>query len=216
MKYHVRGSKDSLFAWVPKIFIIAILLGGLGGTVYFYKKYQALKSNPSASQQAATEEAKKLRYKVAQLIQLPKETPTVATVEDESKLKDQPFFNGTKKKDRILIFPAAKKAVIYRESENRIINVGPIAVTSNNKTVALVGSKAATEKAAREIGSLQGTSFSKTISEPSEKTLVFDVTGGNDTLVDKLVKQTRGTKIDALPNNKIAPTGANVVVFLAN
>jgi hypothetical protein len=62
------------------------------------------------------------------------ETPTLATVTDKTKLKDQPFFKDAENGDQILIFPQAKKAIIYREKENRLINVGPIAITSDKAT----------------------------------------------------------------------------------
>lgn len=61
---------------------------------------------------------------------LPNETPVVGTVNDKDKFKDQPFFSGVENGDKLLIFAEAKKAVIYREKDNRIINAGPIAVTS--------------------------------------------------------------------------------------
>ena len=59
------------------------------------------------------------------------ETPTLASVTDKTKLKDQPFFKDAENGDQILIFPQAKKAIIYRESTNKLINVGPIAITTD-------------------------------------------------------------------------------------
>lgn len=59
------------------------------------------------------------------------EQPTVATVSDPNKLKDQPFFAGAEKDDKLLIYTNSKKAIIYRPSTNKIINVGPIAISDS-------------------------------------------------------------------------------------
>jgi hypothetical protein len=89
-------------------------------------------SDPSASSKQAEQEAISLRDKVQKLMQVPDETPTIATVQDAEKLASQEFFTDAKDGDKVLIFTNAKKAVIYRESENRVINSGPIVLNSAN------------------------------------------------------------------------------------
>ena len=117
-----------------------ILLIGLGllfiiaavGAGTFYYKYHQLKNTPSVT---ASNETTKLTTQVGKLLALPSgETPTVATVTDPSKLKDQAFFAQTAKGDKLLIYTSAKKAIIYRPSNNQIINVGPIAINSATNT----------------------------------------------------------------------------------
>ncbi|RWZ78146.1 MAG: hypothetical protein EOT04_02705 [Candidatus Chaera renei] len=109
-----------------------LLLGALGGTWYFYNKYQQLRKNPSAAVQADT---KALVDRVGKLMELPTgETPTIATIQDKDKLKDQPFFKDAQNGDKILIYAQAKKAIIFRESNNKIINVGPIAINDTSQT----------------------------------------------------------------------------------
>ena len=80
-------------------------------------------SNP---EEASQEEAERLSQEVGEKIQLPKETPTVATVVDAAKLKDQPFFANAKNNDKVLIYTSAKKAVLYRPSTKKVIEVAPI------------------------------------------------------------------------------------------
>lgn len=116
--------------------VIAILvlatLGALGFSGYLYQQVQALKNDPKTLQNAQQTKAADVKAKVGKLISVPSdETPTLATVTDKTKLKDQPFFKDAENGDTILIFPQAKKAIIYRESENKLINVGPIAITSD-------------------------------------------------------------------------------------
>lgn len=67
--------------------------------------------------------------KVGKLIALPAdETPTIATVEDKTKLADQAFFSAAENGDKLLIYTKAQKAIVYRPSTNQIINVGPISI----------------------------------------------------------------------------------------
>jgi len=89
-----------------------------------YKKTQALLTNPSAT---ANAEAKQLVNEVGKLMVLPTvEQPTVATVSDITKLADQPFFANAKNGDKVLIYTQSKKAILYRESINKIIEVAPV------------------------------------------------------------------------------------------
>ena len=104
----------------------------LGAAGYLYWQNDQLRNNPKTSQEAATTKASNIKAKVAKLMSVPAdETPTLASVTDKTKLKDQPFFKDAENGDQILIFPQAKKAIIYRESTNKLINVGPIAITTD-------------------------------------------------------------------------------------
>jgi len=109
------------------LILILLLLLALGTAGFFYKQYTDVKNNPNALAAAETESLVK---KVGVLIMLPKdETPTIATVNDKEKLKDQPFFKDANIDDKLLIYTNAKQAIIYRPSENKVINVGPIAIS---------------------------------------------------------------------------------------
>lgn len=72
-------------------------------------------------------EAEELKAKVSGFIELPvDELPTVATVVDASKVSDQPFFVRAQNGDKVLIFARSGKAILYRPSTNKIIEVSPI------------------------------------------------------------------------------------------
>jgi type II secretory pathway pseudopilin PulG len=124
----MKKSKTS----VAVIAVLALVaLASIGAAGYFYNQAQNLKNNPKAVQEQQKQQAADLKAKVSKLIDLPKdESPTIATVSDKTKLKNQPFFKDADNGDQILIFPQAKKAIIYREKEDKLINVGPIAITS--------------------------------------------------------------------------------------
>lgn len=114
--------------------LVVLALAGFAAAGYMYAQYDTLKNDPQASQKAQADKTNALKEKIGKLISVPKdETPTLATVTDKTKLKDQPFFKDAENGDVILIFPQAKKAIIYREKDNKLINVGPIAITSDTK-----------------------------------------------------------------------------------
>lgn len=102
--------------------IIAVL--GVVGSYYFYAKYTSLKSNPNLEIQRETE---KVVSTLGKLMELPKdEVPTIATISDKEKLKDQVFFNTAENGDILFAYTTAMKAILYRPSTNKIINVAPI------------------------------------------------------------------------------------------
>ncbi len=120
---------------VLALLVVLVLVGSAG---YFYVQYDKQKkevarlSNP---QEAARVEADKLKAEVASLIEIPEdENPTIATVVDASKLKSQAFFANAENGDRVLMFPKAKKAILYRPSTKKIIEVAPINIGNNEAT----------------------------------------------------------------------------------
>jgi len=120
---------------------LALVLIAAGVAAFYYKKYNDNKkevarlSNPTV---AAQQEANQLIAKVGNLIQLPAgQTPTIATVTDITKLKAQVFFASSQNGDKLLIYTQAKKAILYRPTTNKIINVAPLNIgkgTNNNSS----------------------------------------------------------------------------------
>jgi hypothetical protein len=62
----------------------------------------------------------------------------MATVLEQDKLKDQPFFARAQNGDKVIIYTQNKKAILYRPSENRIIEVAPLVVSEDENTEGLV------------------------------------------------------------------------------
>ncbi len=54
------------------------------------------------------------------------ETPTLATVSDMHALEGQEFFKYAEEGDQVLMYMRSRKAIIYRPSIDKIIEVGPI------------------------------------------------------------------------------------------
>jgi len=119
--------KRTFFNFV--IIFIAIVVICFGTIFYF--KLNKIKLQDSAK----TKETTSLISKVSRLYLFPEgETPTIATVSDPQLLKGQAFFTQSEKGDSVLIFLKAGKAVLYRPSIDKIIEIAPIKnnLPSNN------------------------------------------------------------------------------------
>ncbi len=113
------------------LFVLSYILVGLA----VWQIAVRIQNDPVKQQLRAQEEMKALTKKVSSLIIVPEnEIPQVAIIQDaEGLAKTQDFFVGIKNGDQILIYVAARKAIIYRPSENRIVNAGPV-LTDNSQT----------------------------------------------------------------------------------
>ncbi len=126
--------------------VLGLLIGAVLALIpsyYFYTKYQKANNLLKNPQQVSVEQTKSVVEKVGKLIVLPKdETPSLASVQDKTKLKDQPFFKNAVNGDKLLLYIKAKKAILYRESTNKIIEVAPINI--NKQEGAAAGGAATT------------------------------------------------------------------------
>ncbi len=124
------------------LLVLLVVAVGIAGVNFYLlnstqKELADLKKNPQA---AAQQETKGLVAKVGLLVALPEgEQPTVATVTDKERLKDQPFFAKAQNGDKVLIFTKAKKAYLYSVSMNKILEVAPVNI--GNTTPQVAGSK---------------------------------------------------------------------------
>lgn len=196
--------------------IIILILGIVA--FYFYNQYQNIKKNPNQVAQAETDQ---LVAQVGKLIDLPKdETPTVATVLDKEKLKDQPFFANAQNGDKILIYTKAKKAIVFRPSQNKLINVGPIAIDQKSQTqVALINAGGDTAEVTKKLNdkfagvvAISGTTDAKNKNSVKQLTVV-DVTGQNADAAKQIAEALGGT-VGSLPAGETAPPGAAIVVVV--
>lgn len=130
---------DSLKLKEPKrnkpsivIFLLAFILTLILvlASVY-YRQYVKLKNNSNAT---TSGESENVISRVAQVMELPQgENPTVATVSNSNKLKEQDFFKSAENGDKILIYAGYKMAILYRPSVNKIIKVAPLVLDQDNE-----------------------------------------------------------------------------------
>jgi hypothetical protein len=120
-----RRSLRALILW-PALFLV--LMVAVGSATYYYYQYRSVLSQKNLS------EVDLLMNRLSQMMELPDEAPTLATVTDKNKLADQPFFQKAQNGDKVLIFPQAKKALLYRPETKKIIDVVPVRTVENQAT----------------------------------------------------------------------------------
>lgn len=105
--------------------ILLFLVIAMGfSAFYFYKKANTV--NPGKKVETSN-----LIEKISKHVLLPNgETPTIATVADPNLLKDQAFFVDTLVGDKVLMYTNGKKAILYRPSIDRVINITVIDLDS--------------------------------------------------------------------------------------
>lgn len=211
-----KTSKANIIISVVLV-VIAVALAAL--TFFFYRQYQNIKKNPN---QIAQAEIDAVTANIGRIIDLPKdETPTLATVQDKDKLKDQAFFAMAENGDKILIYTKSKKAIIYRPKDNRLVNVGPIVIDPKSlPQIALINAggdvnatvKKLAEKFSNDI-SISSNTDAKNKNNVKQVTVV-DLTGGKaGDLANQLASQIGGT-VGPMPAGETAPDGANIAIFV--
>ena len=165
-------------------------------------------------------------------MELPQEVPTVATVSDVSKLKNQAFFANAKNGDKVLIYQNAKKAILYRPSSNKIVEFGPInlgaaqtaspsaAVTPKPVRIAVYnGTKAPGLAVAAEKHLRNKAPFATVVAKGNAvktdytKTLVADITGANTVEAQSIASLLSG-EVGKLPAGERATSSAELVVII--
>src|SRR3972149_6827979 len=117
---------------------VLLLLIAIPAFLYTQKPKATL---PSASSQVlgnntiSLDQVNDIMAKVSKLADLPiGETPNIATVNDATKLRDQPFFAKAENGDKVLIFQNAHTAILYRPGTNKIIEYSTITVAVETPT----------------------------------------------------------------------------------
>lgn len=107
------------FFWLLILAAVLILVG-----VYELGRASVYRAHPELS---SAEQATALLSKVGELIQLPKEQPTMATIDDAASAKKaQPFLVNAENGDILIVYQNAQQAIVYRPSTNKLIAVGPV------------------------------------------------------------------------------------------
>ena len=103
-----------------------LLIGAALLLVVFLATYFliARQNNQADPKIAIQKETKNLTDQIGKFMELPAgEQPTLATVTDQDKLKGKDFFAHAQNGDKLLVWPVAKKAILFRPSTGKIIEV---------------------------------------------------------------------------------------------
>lgn len=229
---HKKGKLSKKLFIILGIILVLILLG-IG--IYFYGEYQKnqnLLKNPTL---AAQVEAQTLISELEKLMVLPKdEQPTIATVSDVNKLKEQPFFAKAQNGYKVIIYPKSQKAILYDPKEHKIVEVGPINLGETTSptpaapiTVALyngtktTGLTSVIEKELQEkkVNVIVTTKENASKSDYT-KTIVVDITASNAAGAGKHkafaieLAKLLGGEVGLIPSGEAAPKDAEILVIL--
>ena len=151
-----KATKDGLIV----AFLVFVIMTTVGITAfYFYVQYKRPGMVPNASLNTA-EQAKKdadeTKRLIGEVIELPDdEEPILATVTDVAKVKNQKFFAKAQNGDRVLIYTINKKAILFRPSTNKIIEVSQVSgLDYDSNSDRATDSQSATNGAKKEEGDI--------------------------------------------------------------
>ena len=107
--------------------VTMVALASLAGNAFLWMKLKALQD----LSQGPEEQVKSLVAEVGKVMVLPTdEEPTTATVSDPEKLRDQAFFGNAQAGDKVLIYQKSRKAILWRPSTKKVIEVSGLNVTA--------------------------------------------------------------------------------------
>ncbi|MCL4387480.1 LytR C-terminal domain-containing protein [Patescibacteria group bacterium] len=213
----------------PLLLIVVIIIIALVPSYYFYNQYQSAKQLLGDSGLPAKEEVKKVVDEVSKLMELPTgEEPTLATVSDKTKLQNQAFFAKAENGDKVLVYVNAKKAILYRPSENKIIEVAPVNLTATQqaqptpspKTIKVAiyngtttpGLTSSVEKKIKaKIPTLEVVAKVDAKKKDYAKTLLIDLSGNSKNEIQQL-NSTLSAQISSLPAGEAKPNADILII----
>ncbi|MFC1646987.1 LytR C-terminal domain-containing protein [Patescibacteria group bacterium] len=224
--------------------VTVIIVAAISASVYFYtgyRKTQALLKNPA---QATQEENKKLVEDISMMIDVPEgEEPTIAAVSDKEKLAGQPFFANAENGDRVILYPSIQKAILYRPTTGKIIEMSQVNVGSQNGepevasaqtivdtpptpeplenvkvaifngTVTPKLASSAQDELTTKYGNIEVLGADNASNQDYERTLVVDLSGTNEKAAADAAELFDG-EIGPLPDGENKPVDADLLIIL--
>ena len=208
---------------------MAITITALAATTgYFYMEYQRIKKNPDI---LAKEEQKTLIERINKYMELPKnEEPSIATVSDIKKLKNQPFFSKAENGDKILIYAKAAKAILFRPTTGRVIEFAPLVVGQDSSTQTLNGELVTIaiyngtkttgitqeyEKKLAGMGNITVTSKENAAKNDYEETVIIVFKAQYKQIADQIATLIDGKVISGIPDGETKPQ-ADMLIIVGN
>lgn len=232
-------SKKNIKKYIIIFALVAVLIGALAAGVYFYLQFQ---SGQKVAGVATVQEVDSLVERVGKLVELPQgEQVTLATVSDIQKLQDQPFFVRAQNGDKVLIYEQSKKAILYRPSTNKIIEIGPvtgtgqqsIAPSPSSATPSAIVTKPVrvaiyngtttnglTRRAEGQLLALSSLHVEVTSKENAkentyQESVIVDLTGAQQQVASQFASIFKGT-VESLPEGEVKPTDIDILIILGS
>lgn len=222
---------------VVKFLGILLFLGVTAAGGYYYWQYERVKKDPTIIAQAET---KFITGKISAFVDVPiDEQPSIATITDIEKLKDQSFFKKAKNGDKLIIYNKAQKAILYRPSENKIVDftlvdmsqvtgaqttnqseqttnptAQPMRVALYNGTSKDGLTNTAEQRLIAQDTAIEIITKSNAAKKDYKKTLIVNLSGNTDQ-ANLLTAATNG-QISNLPDGEKKPANADFLVILGD
>ncbi len=207
--------------------IVLVLIAGFGVYRYWQLTQEVARLRTSPQDQVKGE-IEKLVAEVKKLISVPDdELPTVATVSDPEKLKANAFFAHAAVGDKVLIYTQAKKAILFRPGDNKIIEVAPLSIGSSSATLSTQdvtfvlyngsGVTGLTKKYETQLKSKVTTATVVTRDNAKkndyQESILVDLTGSKSVQAAELAT-TLDMEVGTLPAGEEKPSGADFLIIL--
>lgn len=213
-------SKQTILAGIAVVYMAASTFAA----VRFYDLYKTYEAKVPVSDKEAEKETTMLVTQLKKIMEVPNETPVVATVKDKEALKSQQaFFAQAENGDKLIVFQTARKAVLFRPSIGKIVESGPLITTPTQQQpqtikVAIYNGTTATGAATKVEDSIKKaagaqiiTSVANAKSKDYAKTLVIDVTGSNAQSAADVAKFL-GAEVSTLPAGEATPDADLLII----
>lgn len=213
-------SKTTILATIAVVYMAVSTFAA----VRFYDLYKTYEAKVPVSDKEAEKETNMLVSQLKKIMEVPNETPVIATVKDKESLKaQQAFFAQAENGDKLIVFQAARKAVLFRPSVGKIVESGPLITTPTQQQpqtikVAIYNGtnqdEAATkveESIKKAAGASILTSLADAKTKDYAKTLVVDVTGNNKQSTEDVAKFL-GAEVSTLPSGETAPDADILII----
>lgn len=203
---------------ISKIACMAVVIVSLALAGFFFYKYQDVNSKYKEVTQSDEDRTRQTVAKVSKLYNIPsfeEEQPVIYKVNEPEQVKNNPFFKDAAKDDILLPYPKADIAILYRPSENKIINVQPYKQAfASEVNVAIIAQNSKQQSIEDSLKSKFSNIVVSSKSEPKTMVsggIIVDVTG-SESEAAKTLASLLGYTVSTLPAGESAPEGAKLII----
>jgi len=213
-------SKTTILATIAVVYMAVSTFAA----VRFYDLYKTYEAKVPVSDKEAEKETNMLVSQLKKIMEVPNETPVIATVKDKESLKQQQaFFAQAENGDKLIVFQAARKAVLFRPSVGKIVESGPLITTPTQQQPQTIkvaiyngtNQEDAASKVEESIKKAAGASIITSMAEAQKRdyanTIVVDVTGNNAQSTEDVAKFL-GAQVSTLPAGETAPDADILII----
>lgn len=156
--------------------IFALFLIGIAITIINRINAKNNEFKTANNPQKARELSLSLKEEVGKVYVLPNEDPIIATVTDTNVLPNDPFYSQARNGDKILLFQISQKAILYRPSIKKVVEVGTLPAPKEIPVDQVAG--AATQNQDAVINSSSS-------AQPQQPKIIFNPVNKNGKTLDK-------------------------------